>query len=263
MNHYEFIEKNLEKISSELQEKADKVNVAEQSQKSQRDVRQLRGSTYKPTLRSLPHLVGEPYVFGHLHMWFVFLLRSEIYRIVPHSVPECPVELQDVKELKELYKNMPSHIFETILYCVLTGIKIEENNLDIVKYFRQLLPKQFKLPTAGRACKIDKSDNHWEMQFQGVIPNILPRLQTIIQNTLNELNMSEIAVSYHLSSLIMRWFNIACVLGWAPIPCDDLTRTLEVHKCDMPLLSYWISQSNVCVEPCKTDWFIKNCKTVD
>lgn len=253
LNHYYFIEKNLKKISSELQEKAAKVNMAEQSEKSQREMRQSKDCC---KLRSLPHLVGEEHVFGHLHMSFVFLLRSEIYRNIPHSVCECPVECPSIGNLRDLYFDMPKEKFEVIAYCTLTGITVIEEKVDIVKHFQQLLPKKFVLPIGGRLCRVSKADN-WVVDFEGTLPKNLPKLYKSLEIDLKNKCISELTLQYQIMSLILKWFNIACVVSWAPHNCH-LLNSLEVQKCDMPLLSYWVPQSNACVELCSTgDWFKK------
>lgn len=257
LNHYDFIERNLKEISCELQEKANKVNLAEQSQKSQRDMRQVRGSNYKLTLRALPQLIGEPYIFGQLHMWFVFLLKAEIYKVIPHNVPKCPVDCLTTKELRELYKEMPKDVFQTLIYCTLTGIKVEEEHTDVLKHFRQLLPSRFILPSTGKVFKLHKHTS-WVVEFDGTLPKTFPSLQTYIEAALSDTNMVASALPYHLESLIMRWFNISCILSWAPSSCDNLKRSLEVRSCDMPLLSYWVPQSRQCVELCDNDWFNKD-----
>lgn len=244
-------------ISTELQEKAGKVNMAEQSEKSQRDMRQSKECC---KLRSLPHLVGEEHVFGHLHMWFVFLLRAEIYKNIPHTVPECPVECNSIGKLRDLYFEMPHKVFHILLYCILTGISVTEEKVDALKYFQQLLPKKFILPTGGKICKIFKDDN-WNVTFDGILPKNLPRLSNSIETILKNKAISESTLQYQIMSLIMRWFNIACVIGWAPNNCDNLFQSLGVQKCDMPLLSYWIPQSMLCVELCVTNEWFKKCGT--
>lgn len=254
LNHYYFIEKNLKKISSDLQEKAARVNLAEQSVKSQREMRQSKECC---KLRSLPHLVGEEHIFGHLHMWFVFLLRSEIYKNIPHNVPECPVDCSSVGKLRELYFIMPREIFEKISYCILVGVTLIEEGVDIIKDFRQLLPKKFSLPTRGVSCRVCKKDS-WGVIFEGTLPKKLPRLYAAAEKLLMNKSLSESTLCYQMMSLILRWFNIACVLSFAPNNCNQLFISLEVQKCDMPLLSYWVPQSKACVEICGSDFWLKN-----
>lgn len=255
LNHYSFIEKNLKIISTELQEKAGKVNIAEQSEKSQRDMRQSKECC---KLRSLPDLVGEGHVFGHLHMWFVFLLRSEIYRNIPHTVPECPVDCSSIGKLRDLYFEIPNKDFQKILYCILTGICVIEERVDVLKYFLQLLPNNFRLPTDGKICKISKHDNNWSTEFSGCLPKNIPKLVNSVEMTLTNKAIPESTLQYQTISLIMRWFNIACVIGWAPSNCDSLFQSLGVQKCDMPVLSYWIPQSLEFVKVCTTnEWFQK------
>lgn len=254
LNHYCFLERNLRKISNNLQEKASKVNLAEQSEKSERELRQFKDSK----LRSLPHLVGEEHIFGQLHMWFVFLLRSQIFKNVLPNIIECPVDCCLIGKLKNLYDGMPQNVFETIAYCILTGITVTENQVDCVKYFHQLLPTKFKIPTGGKSCTVFKQSN-WDVNFEGVLPQKLPKLYTSIETAFKNKNMLVSTLQYHIMSLIMKWFNIACVLNWAPNKCDNLLLSLEVQKCDLPLLSYWIPQCNACTTLPNTDnWLNKS-----
>ncbi|KAG5887417.1 hypothetical protein JTB14_024616 [Gonioctena quinquepunctata] len=256
LNHYDFIEENLKHISEELQQKADNSNTTEKTSAYKKDVEQSQ-NTSKVQLRSLPQLLNERNVFAHLHMWFVFLLRAKIYRTVPHSVPSCPVECSSVNALRLLGKEMSADVFRTISYCILTGIRIKECNVDIVKHFRQLLPKKFSLPQTGEVCEVFKKERTWDLVFKITLPKTVPRLLTLIEKAVRNQDMSDAALLYHLMDLIMHWFSIACVLSWAPNACDELIRSLEVHKCDLPLLAYWIPQSGACVEVCETDWFQK------
>lgn len=242
----------MKQISGELVEKANRIY---EEEKPLRDKQTVQGTNRKPVLRSLKDLVGEPYVFAHLHLWFVFLLRSEIYKTIPHKVPECPVDCLTAKELRELHKEMPQEVFRIVLYCILTGIKIETEDPDVIQHFRQLLPKDFTLPLTGTICRLGKSSGIWNVQFKGTLPKTLPRMYTLIEEALGDPNLPDSALKYYLMSIIMRWFNIACVISWSTSSCDQLMRSLGVHKCDMPLLSYWIPQSNSCVKFAETDWF--------
>nr|XP_023028673.1 folliculin [Leptinotarsa decemlineata] len=256
LNHYNFIEDNLRHISEELQQKADNSTSAEETTAYRRDFEQFQNAS-KVQLRPLPQLVNEHNVFAHLHMWFVFLLRAKIYRNVPHSVPQCPVECSSVNMLRELGKEMPENVFQTILYCTLTGITVTECNTDILKHFRQLLPKKFALPASGKSCEVFKTDNVWSCKFDATFPINIPRLISSIEVAVKNPDISDTTLSYHLMDLIMHWFSNACVLSWATNSCDELMRLLEIRKCDLPLLAYWIPQSGGCVEMCTTDWFKK------
>nr|CAH7761258.1 unnamed protein product [Callosobruchus chinensis] len=253
LQHYDFIEANLKKLSSNIQQKACNVNTAEQSVHSQREVRQKEG--YKSNQRSLAVLTGEPNIFAHLHMWFVFLLRSEIYRSIPHEVLDCPVKVSASKELREFYRSVPKDVFRTLVYCTVTGIKTEYCDPRTKRILDQLLPLNFSSPSSGSfMCSLSK-DN--QVQFTGSLPQKLPTLVCQIEQAVSDETILESALTHHLSSLILRWLNIACVLNWTLKVTKDLLNTLEIRKCDMLLLSYWVSQSNGCVESCKTDWFEK------
>ncbi|CAH1976253.1 unnamed protein product [Acanthoscelides obtectus] len=252
LQHYDFIKENLKKISSSIQQKASKVNTAEQSVHSQREVRQKEG--YKTNQRSLALLTGEPNIFAHLHMWFVFLLRSEIYRSIPHEVPDCPVDVSAAKELRELYKSIPKDVFRTLVHCTVTGIKTEYYDARTERIFNQLLPVNFRPPsTESCICSCSKEN---KVHFVGCLPQKLPTLVCQIEQAISNDTIPEPALTHHLSSLIIKWLNIACVVNWAPKITKELLDSLEIRKCDMPVVTYWASQSN-CVESCQIDWFEK------
>lgn len=245
LSHYDFVEKHLKRISTDLQQKAEKFNSTERSSTTSVD----------KILRSLPELVGERNIFAQLHMWFVFLLRAEIFKNIPHDIPSCPVNCSLIEKLRNIKLEMPNSVYDTISYCILTGIRVEENNLDILKYFQQLLPKGFQLPTVGMVCRISRPKEKWNVNFDGSLPLILPCLHVSIKEALENMNITNSALQYHIMSLIMHWFSISCVLNWTSTHSEVLLRTLEVRKCDTPLLDYWIPQSSECVEICKTDYF--------
>ncbi|KAJ8925040.1 hypothetical protein NQ315_001211 [Exocentrus adspersus] len=244
MHHYDFIEKNLKQISG---------GAGGKSQPCIRSGGTLKRKAKKG--RCYPE-TSEPFVFAHLHLWFVFLLRAEVYQTVPHKVPECPVECSSPERLRDLYKEMPQHVFRIVLYCILTGIKIDTENKEVVSHFQQLLPKDFVLPTTGTVCRLYRTeDGAWNVQFKGTLPKTLPRMFELVEEALANSKLPDSTLQYYLMSISMRWFNIACVVSWSTGPCDQLMRSLGVHKCDMPLLSYWIPQSNACVKFAETDWF--------
>lgn len=243
LSHYDFLEMNLKRISEDLQQKAEKFNVVEMS-------------SNKEELRSLPELIGESNIFAQLHMWFVFLLTAKIFKNIPHNIPTCPINCPSIEKLRILKLEMSDIVYDTVSYCTLTGIKIEENNSDVLRYFQELLPIGFKLPNSGKLCSISKTCENWNVSFQGTLPQTLPKLHTSIKQALEDTTISNSALYYHIKSFIMYWFNISCVLSWTSNPCEKLTRTLEVHKCDMPLLSYWISQTSGCVKLCQSDYFM-------
>ncbi|CAH1171339.1 unnamed protein product [Phaedon cochleariae] len=301
LNHYDFLEKNLNRISTDLQRKANEINTAEDDSLYRRNVDRMTAAS-KLSLRPLPLLVGEPHLFAHLHMWFVFLLRANIYRILPHEVPECPVHCSSVGKLKHLKRVMTDTVFRIVCYCVLTGIRIEEDSTNkVVHHFRQLLPRGFTLPTTRTACRLSETPSGrsetpsgrsetpsgwtetpsgwseipsgwpetpsgrsetpsgWSVGFEGTLPSALPTLLVRIEGALDDKGMSESTLRSHLTDQIMRWFSIASVLSWTREDArTEMMLKLEVRKCDMPLLSYWIPQSSRCVELSKTDWAQKS-----
>ncbi|CAG9770641.1 unnamed protein product [Ceutorhynchus assimilis] len=242
LNCWSFLTKHIREISKDLQDKSVKINNIEQTHISQRAVRQAQVSPVC-TGRSLGQLTGEPAVFAHIHLWFTWLLSTETSVEKPFKPPEIPVELHG-GNLREIYKNMPQEVFCKLCYCYLTGIKVESEDTKIESIFRKLLPKKFILPKTGDICKLLKPNNDsYILSWHGTLPNKLPTLMTLIENALKDENLPEAALESHLTSLVMQWHNIACVIGWAPNSNNtDLLKSMGVQKQDMPLLSYWMTQ---------------------
>lgn len=63
------------KEAKESQSQADAVNRTEQVQRPQRAVPEAQGSP-RNTARSLSQLTGQPAVFGHIHLWFTWMLKQ-------------------------------------------------------------------------------------------------------------------------------------------------------------------------------------------
>lgn len=103
LNSWQFLVKNLQKIIHELQEKADKVYAAEQSETNQRAVR-LNSVTTRITLdtfrrprgnvkaRSIRDLTSDKDVFLYLHDWFTWILCTGARRITERLVEGYPSE---------------------------------------------------------------------------------------------------------------------------------------------------------------------------
>ncbi|XP_066159100.1 folliculin isoform X1 [Euwallacea fornicatus] len=243
LNSWSFVTKHIKQISAELQEKAANVNNLEQMQKSQRAVRQAQASPVC-TGRSLGQLTGEPAIFAHIHLWFTWLLSTETIAEKPSKGPDIPVEINNSSRLKGLYKQMSPVVFRTVCYCYLTGIKVESDCVEIEPLFRQLLPKMFHLPQSGEVCHLIKNNNVFDIIWNGKLPQKLPTLLTLIESTLcGDDDPSDAVLNPHLMSLVIQWFNKACVVSWAPNGQNiELLASLGIQKQDMPLLSYWVIQ---------------------
>lgn len=133
----------IKQIASDLQDKAAKVNNAEQAQCSQRAVRQAHGAPGHQS-RSLPQLTGEPAAFAHLHMWFTWILSCERFVEKPVDVPKVPIECKPAN-LRLLLREMEAEVFRVACYCVLTGMLLQCEDEEVFKAFRQLLPTNFKV----------------------------------------------------------------------------------------------------------------------
>ncbi|KAL1517377.1 hypothetical protein ABEB36_001147 [Hypothenemus hampei] len=240
LNCWPFLTKHIRKVSAEVQDKAVKVNNVEQQHKSQRAVRQAQTSLGCPG-RSLSQLTGEPAIFAHFHLWFVWLLNTELFIEKPFKPPEVPAECLSVSTLRRIFKRMSPENFRILCYCYLTGIQVQSEDNQIESVFRQLLPKKFKLPESGEKCLINK---RYEISWHGMLPQKLPTLVTSIETALADDNLPENALDPHIVSIITHWFNIACVMSWTSNSSSnkELFRSLEVQKHDMPLLSYWAPQ---------------------
>ncbi|XP_060535148.1 folliculin [Cylas formicarius] len=240
LNSWPFITKHVKQISEDLQKKSEKVNNIEQMHKSQRAVRQAQGSPTSVT-RSLSQLTGEPAVFAHMHLWFTWLLSAETVVEKPLNVPEFPVECNALR-LREIIRNMSQDVFHKVCYCFLTGIKVETNDQEITPTFQQLLPKKFTLPKTGDVCKLEKNnDGSYSVVWSGCLPQKLPTLLRSVESALRDTNLPDLALNSYITSLLLKWHNIASVICQAPSNSSELLKALGVQKCDMPLLSYWIA----------------------
>ncbi|XP_071035622.1 folliculin [Parasteatoda tepidariorum] len=102
LNSWHFLVQNLQKIIHELQEKAEKVYGAEQSEQNLRAVRlnsvtRLTLDTFRRRrgnikARSLVDLTNDKEVFSFLHMWFTWILRAGAVRITERLVESFPNE---------------------------------------------------------------------------------------------------------------------------------------------------------------------------
>ncbi|XP_055934731.1 folliculin-like [Argiope bruennichi] len=102
LNSWQFLVKFLQKIIHELQEKANKVYAAEQSEQNLRAVRlnsvtRMTIDTFRRRrgnikARSLVDLTNDKEVFPYLHMWFTWILKAGAMRISERLVESFPNE---------------------------------------------------------------------------------------------------------------------------------------------------------------------------
>jgi hypothetical protein len=240
LNCWPVLTKNIKEISSDLQSKAAEVNGVEQIQCPQRAVRQAQGSPNNPS-RSLSQLTGEPAVFAHLHMWFTWLLSVESVVEKPSHAPEIPVSCSPAP-LRALFKQMDREVFRKVCYCVLTGIRMEAEDPEVLQVFQQLLPNKWSLPKSGEVCKLKKIEGNWMVEWSGCLPPKLPKLQTLTEEALQNDNLPEVALQPYLTGVILHWRNVARSLSWISTPNQELFQSLGVQKFDLPLLAYWTAQ---------------------
>ncbi|CAH0547628.1 unnamed protein product [Brassicogethes aeneus] len=243
LNHWRHITKHFEVIASDLKEKALKVNNLEQATCSQKAARQAsQQSTRSCTGRSLQELTGVSSIFLQIHMWFVYLLSVNVMEEIKPNILEVPISCNGAIMLRKLYKEISNRDFKKVLYCFLTGIKVESKDTEILKLFQQLLPKKFKLPQTGEACVLVKENDAWKVNWKGNLPLKLPTLLNLIEEGLNSENLPDEALESYLASFSYQWYNISCDIACCNVYSEELLKVLGVHKYDMPLLSYWTTE---------------------
>lgn len=231
--------RHIKELSQNLQEKAAKVNGAEQEQRPQRAVRQAQGSPGNPA-RSLSQLTGEPAIFAHIHLWFSWMLSCRIAVEHPVSGPQLPNQCAP-NLLRRLASEMSEDCFRKACYCILTGIGIDTELTEVLMAFCELLPGKWPLPRSGERCQLINTDGKWEAKWSGCLPSRLPSLQTATEKALKDEHMTDETVKHYLTGLIMHWLNTARSLVWTPTQDQKLLQSLGVQKCDLPLLAYWMS----------------------
>lgn len=240
LNFWPILTKNIKEIAYDLQRKSVAINGAEQSQCPQRVVRQAQGSPSNPA-RSLSQLTGEPAIFAQLHMWFTWLLSIEPAVEKPSNAPQIPIRCIPTA-LRTLCKEMDETVFRTIVYCTLTGIKVESEDDEVLDCFRQILPMSFSLPTTGEVCRLRKNQDTWSVEWSGSVPLKLPKLLTLIEEGFKNENIPDKALQPHLTGAIMHWLNIARSLSQVSNPNQQLLHAFGVQKFDLPMLAYWTAQ---------------------
>lgn len=231
--------KHIKQLSQDLQEKAAKVNGAEQEQRPQRAVRQSQGSPGNPA-RSLSQLTGEPAIFAHIHLSFSWMLSCKIAVEHPRYGPPLPKNCSPTL-LRHLAHEMDEDCFRKACYCTLTGIGIETEVSEILTAFYELLPGKWPFPSSGERCRLVNINGKWEARWLGCLPSRLPTLQTASEKALKDEHMLDDTLKYYLTSLIMHWLHTARSLVWTPTQDQKLLQSLGVQKYDLPLLAYWMT----------------------
>lgn len=179
-------------------------------------------------------------MFAHIHLWFSWMLNCKTAVEKPSPGRPLPVKCSAIN-LRKIALEMHEDCFRKTCYCILTGIRLEVEDLDILGAFRQLLPDQWPLPISGDPCRVYKENDSWNVQWSGCLPRRLPTLQMAAERALKDDKIPLEALEHYLTALIMQWLHTARSLAWTPTQDQKLLQALGVQKYDLPLLAYWMS----------------------
>ncbi|KAK4876999.1 hypothetical protein RN001_009505 [Aquatica leii] len=237
LNSWPMLVSHMHELVKELQMQADAVNNAEQSQMPQRVVRQSQG-TPRNNARSLSQLTGQPAVFGHIHLWFTWMLSCET--IVEKPIFGLPMpDLQSLLSLRELALNWDVEAFRIVCFCVVTGIPIVSESTEIVEVFQVLLPTKWPPLQNTNKC-ILTNHNGWIAEWSGELPTKLPTLLSIVEKALKNEHLPDSALTPYINGVVLRWFHIVQSLYWSKNSNNNqLMQALGVQSHDMPLINYW------------------------
>ncbi|XP_018330975.1 uncharacterized protein LOC108740934 isoform X2 [Agrilus planipennis] len=238
LNIWPSLSEHIKELIKDLQQQAARINELEQEQKSQRALRQAQGSP-KTTSRSLSELTGQPAIFGHIHLWFSWVLNSEtITEKSPRNV--MPLPSRSPVNLRSFCRSWLKNNFQTVCFCVLTGCELLVDDESVRETFRTLLPEEWP-PCRLRPPCILKYKKIWKVEWSEQLPNKLPSLQIEIEKALRNPDLPDAALESFFNYLLLRWRNIASNLVKVTSP-DDVTllQSMGVQDCDKPLLKYWI-----------------------
>ena len=238
LNGWSVIVRHIKEIVRELKEAANNINGVEQEQRSQRAVREAQGSP-SSTARSLSQLTGKPAIFGHLHMWFVFMLSYPLAE--EKSIPRC----QDnkikprVKELRLLLDEMGDEVFKTVMYHTLVGTKLVFDDVEIIDVFQSMLPDEWMAQNI-KTCTLSKT-NTWMIDSADKLPTKIPTLLTSILKSVSDKRLPNSVLELQLIGLVTSWLNIVRSLCWASRINLSLLHSVGVNNGDLQLLQFWVS----------------------
>lgn len=258
LNAWHILRKHIKEVVEDLQKHAKIVNGTEQEKQSQRAFRQAQTSPTVST-RSLSQLTGQPAVFAHIHLWFCWILNIKIAS-EQLKFPTLSVNnLRSCSLLRAIFQDMGEEIFNTALYCCLTGIQIDCES-SLYNSLKSLLPNDWPELITTNKCKIYKLDNKWTINWNESLPNKLPTLHVQCIKALKDYRLPDDALEIHLQALIYQWQNITQSLCYCPNYDKQLLQSFAIQICDIPLLTYWIY--NCCNSIPKHQIIIENLKKV-
>ncbi|KAK5642086.1 hypothetical protein RI129_008253 [Pyrocoelia pectoralis] len=219
---------------------ADVINGAEQAQRPQRAVRQAQGSP-RNTARSLSQLTGQPAVFGHIHLWFTWMLSCETVIEKPNAGLPLP-PFRSPFTLRKFANEWDEVVFQVACFCTVTGYRLEIDDFLVKDAFQVLLPSNFT-PFHNAPVCILKNEDRWVVEWGGQLPPRLPTLITVAEKGLKNENLPDAALVPYINGLVLKWLHIAQSIYWSKSNNNSqLLQTLGVQSHDMPLINYWLTQ---------------------
>ncbi|KAF5303942.1 hypothetical protein FQA39_LY01727 [Lamprigera yunnana] len=237
LNSWPVLVKHMQELVKELQTQADAVNNAEQTQRSQRAVRQAEG-TPKSNARSLSQLTGQPAIFGHIHLWFTWMLNCETVVEKPSLCLPLP-ELQSPLALRNIALTWDNTVFHTVCFCTVIGTQVVTDDPEITAAFQVLLPSKWS-PLSNTYCFL-KKNTEWTVEWLGVLPQRLPTLITVVEKALRNEHLPDAALTPYINGVVLKWLHIVQSLHWSKGKNNSqLVQSLGVQNHDMPLVNYWM-----------------------
>lgn len=240
LNTWTTVVSHFKSLSRDLQSRADIVNEVEQEQYSQRAVRQAQSSPRNAT-RSLSQLTAQPAVFGHVHLWFTWILSlQEVVEKPNFSIPR-PIS-RSPSDIRQFSHHLNDVVFQTICYCVITGCHLISDESNVISAFHILLPQQWIPSIDAAVCRIKKGAD-WVIEWPGILPNRLPTLLTNAEKAIKHQNLPLSALEPFLNGMVLKWYHISQALLWSGgISNKELRKSLEVHDHDLVVVNYWMYQ---------------------
>ncbi|CAH2090839.1 unnamed protein product [Euphydryas editha] len=280
------LSEHMKQIAKELQQSADIVYDNEQSICSQRALRLRTGRNDFGQSRSLTQLTGDDNIFKKLHSHFTWMLRTGaitysetlytsndlLQKLNPQMTKgtifdeNCFsfTENDGTLTLRELENLLTTTVFKIILYCVLTGIKIEIKCKQIepekiMNSFSKLLPctnyqvgHYIKvidfhqgIPSPDLCLLEETEDNKFICKWNGTVPSKCPTLMNKIVNAMTNTKFNDAVLHQHVKSLTLEWLGIAKTIKIAiqssgkPDAITKLKQILGVTPQDESVVNYW------------------------
>ncbi|KAB0793146.1 hypothetical protein PPYR_12766 [Photinus pyralis] len=239
LNSWPMLVKNMKEVVKELQTQADAVNGEEQAQRPQRALRQAQGLS-RNSARSLSQLTGRPAVFGHIHLWFTWMLSCETVVEKPSvGLPLPPFRSPSV--LRKLAMEWEESVFHVACFCTVTGYRMEIDNSLVEDGFKILLPVNFTPLHSAPVCRL-RNDGAWVAEWSGQLPPRMPTLVVVAEKGLKNEQLPDSALVPYINGIVLKWLHIAQSIHWSKGTNPQLLQALGVQSHDMPLINYWLTQ---------------------